>query len=254
MSRRFTMALTVKELAGRPFIQHALQSPMKLDSVLSFIFGVDTTSSEGRQSLKQGTCMDGIMPLWFGSGGDEYDQLCQPFADAVRASGKRLVPSWNDSVDGLMAQVVLTDQLSRNIFRGTDEAFAYEDVSLDCSRQLAELVFHSTAESKNLKNCIKGEIYPSYMLVIGLALMHSESIGDHEKCLELIEHAKETSPDCLQHWWNAELEVELDHKKVIDRFGRYPHRNKFKERECTEDERIWLADTENLPAWAKSQG
>jgi uncharacterized protein (DUF924 family) len=44
-----------------------------------------------------------------------------------------------------------------------------------------------------------------------------------------------------------------DHKDVIDRFGRYPHRNQALGREHSAEEAAWLADYENMPAWAKSQ-
>ena len=86
-----------------------------------------------------------------------------------------------------------------------------------------------------------------------MALMHSESLRDHETCIELLERAKEISPN-LQEWWNYQQEFEMNHKNVIDRFGRYPHRNILMKRESSEEERIWLADTDNLPGWAKSQG
>jgi uncharacterized protein (DUF924 family) len=235
---------TVKSLASMPFVQQALRSPMKPESVLSFFFGVDSTSVEGRQRLKDGTCIPSVTPLWFG-GGPEYDKLCQPFAETVRAAGKGALPTWNDSTDGLAAQIILTDQLARNIFRGNPEAFLYGDVSLGVTRKLAALLSNQSSAE---------ELYPSYLTVMSLVMMHSEDCDDHDTCLHLLEHARACTRESaeLQKWWDEQTAAEMDHKVVIDRFGRYPHRNKAKNRESTEEELAWLADTDNLPGWAKS--
>jgi uncharacterized protein (DUF924 family) len=237
---------TVKSLASKPFVQQALRSPMKPESVLSFFFGVDSTSVEGRQRLKDGTCIPSVTPLWFG-GGPEYDKLCQPFAETVRAVGKGALPTWNDSTDGLAAQIILTDQLARNIFRGTPEAFHYGDVSLDVTRKLVSLLSNES---------IAEEVYPAYLTIMTMVMMHSEQCEDHAACLHLLEHARACSRESaeLQKLWDYQTSFEMDHKAVIDRFGRYPHRNKAKNRESTAEELAWLADTDNLPGWAKSQG
>lgn len=259
MHTRITAAaLTVKELASNLFVQRALQSPMQPESVLSFFFGVDVATDDGKHSLQHDSArlMNEMKPLWFGAGGLEYDTLCQHFCQAARAAGTRtLVPSssWNDSLDGLTAQIVLIDQISRNIFRGSEEAFRCEDVSLGIARQLTAKLLEK-GKKNNAEDGIDGEICAPYMSMMVMALMHSECLQDHVTCLELPERAKEISPSDLQGWWNEQQEFEMNHKKVIDRFGRYPHRNRVKKRESTDEERIWLADTENLPGWAKSQG
>ena len=136
------VGLTVKELAAKPFIQRALQSPWQPESVLSFFYGADYFAENGSSStpatVQNGACIQEMSSLWFG-GGPAYDTLCQPFAEAVRAAGKRELSTkqcWDTTVAGRMAQLLLTDQLARNIFRGSPEAFAYEDASLDMARQL----------------------------------------------------------------------------------------------------------------------
>jgi uncharacterized protein (DUF924 family) len=54
-------------------------------------------------------------------------------------------------------------------------------------------------------------------------------------------------------WWDIQLKALEDHTQVVDRFGRYPHRNKLHGRESTLEEIAWLEDKEHLPGWAKSQ-
>jgi len=192
--------------------------------------------------------------FWFG-GGPEYDKLCQPFADAVRAAGKKQLndDSWCLTIDGLMAQLLLCDQLARNIFRGTQEAFLYDDVAVDIARRLTSS-YLTMEESQQSAADLKGEFYPPYVYFIGVALMHSESLQDHENCMKLIHYAKKEAPDDrLKQCFDDNLGYELDHKRVIERFGRYPHRNALKGRTSTPAEEEWLADTENLAAWASSQ-
>jgi len=82
--------------------------------------------------------------------------------------------------------------------------------------------------------------------------MHSECLEDHETCLQVLDWASENSPQ-LQEWWDNSRGYELEHKQVIDEFGRYPYRNKKKGRESTEKELAWLAKEDELPVWAKSQ-
>ena len=123
--------LSVSEFASKKFVQKACASPFSPKSVLSFFYGVDyfddKDSDSFKEPLRTGAPMDNMLKLWF-EPSDEYDALCREnFAQVVRACGKgelaKLSPEWNDSVDGLMSQVLLTDQLSRNCFRGSEEAF-----------------------------------------------------------------------------------------------------------------------------------
>jgi hypothetical protein len=126
-------ASKVSEFAARPLIQRCLAKPMEVHSVLSFFFGVDLQDAAGIEAMRQGTPFRDMTYLWF-MGGTEYDQLCQPFRDTVRS-----VPTldWNHSVDEVMAKLICSDQLARNIFRGSSEAFQYEEPALDAARDLS---------------------------------------------------------------------------------------------------------------------
>lgn len=251
--------LSVKELSTKPFIQRALQSPKQPESVLSFFFGADyfAAGSGTPESVRDGSCLQQMNHFWFG-GGEAYDALCQPFAEAVRDAGQRKLPpnnSWDTTVRGLVAQMLLTDQLSRNIFRGSDEAFAYEEASLDLARQLAHQALGNTTTTAETSERVEGELYPPYLCFMVTALMHSEHLPDHEYlCLPLVDYASCKSNDDLKGWWDFQKSFATEHMQVIQRFNRYPHRNKFKGREGTPEELEWLADTDKLPGWAKSMG
>lgn len=243
-------ALTVSEFSSLAFVRRALLNPESPSSVLSYWFGVDYEHHDKyKEDLSSGKgVVDRMDKLWW-TGGPEFDNLCQPFAPVIVKGRSRLL-NWNDSVDGLMAQLILHDQLSRNVFRGKPEAFANDELALEISIKLTDVVLSS---NKVHSSSIRGEFYPPYLIFLTVLLMHSEEKDTHVKCLELLEFAKSNSSEQLADFWDYQLEFELSHKNVIDKFGRYPHRNKSKHRESTLEEITWLADTDNLPEWALSQ-
>jgi uncharacterized protein (DUF924 family) len=251
--------LSVAEFAVRPAIQRALASPRTPESVLTFFFGVDYNDKKSSGIyMRQGYCFsNGMEQLWY-QGGAEYDALCQHFTEAVRAAGRNeFVPTRQQQeilfVDDVMAQLVLCDQLARNIFRGMSEAFQYEEPALTACRALAAVLLPGQMDVGTPSPSVSGEIYPPYMSFMVTALMHSESREDHELAQELLAYAKNSCTAVATDIWDQQAQFAADHKSVIDRFGRYPHRNKVKGRTCTADEEAWLADTDQLPGWAKSQ-
>jgi Uncharacterized protein conserved in bacteria len=193
-----------------------------------------------------------MQPFWF-VGNEHFDTLCHSFSNVVRDAGKRELLSkrqdleaptdgvscgW-DSVNGKLSQLILCDQLARNCFRGTDEAFAYDHVALELAKDLATIALSDDSD-----------FYGSYTFFLVLAFMHSEELEDHKMGLLVLEKAKVTCP--LVGWDQTEAYL-LQHTKVIEKFGRYPHRNKKLNRNTTPQEEEWLRSPD-LPSWAKSQG
>ena len=96
------------------------------EKVLDFWFGGAYGDDEAITAATQK-----MFPVWFGIGltpeqTAEFDQKCCVFIETIRALGRGELasPEWS-TTDGLLAQIILTDQLARNCFRGTQEAFAY---------------------------------------------------------------------------------------------------------------------------------
>ncbi|GAX23033.1 hypothetical protein FisN_15Hh068 [Fistulifera solaris] len=252
-----TQPLSFAEFVGQPFIQAAVQNPMTPESVLSFFFGVNFQDPESIETgLRQGHCLQAMNDLWW-KGLPEYDQLCQStFTEAIRAAGKGTFlpnesmqsaqPLTTSRIDDYMSEIILCDQLSRNCFRGSLEAFAYDPVALQRARQVADLFLSEDGNTD-------GEIYLPYTVFLNTAFMHSESLEDHQTILKVMEKAEAMSPPQFANMWKIQREMALDHSQVIERFGRYPHRNFVKGRTNTPEEDMWLKDVENLPMWAKSQ-
>lgn len=245
----------VAEFAARPFIQAALAQQPRINptGVMSFFLGVDYSKPEqAAVELESGEFIDKMQSFWF-AGHADYDSLCQTnFKTLIRevAAGTPESPlgtEWTDTVNGQMAQLILFDQLSRNVFRGSEEAFAYDDKGLDVAKNLVQEFVFSHDEDCTLQ----GTFYPTYAIFPVTCLMHSEDPTDHEMFLKVIDWAQERTN--LDDWWKGQRAFGLDHTRVLDEFGRYPHRNIKKGRESTPKELEWLANTDELPGWAASQ-
>ena len=205
--------------------------------------GFDIQSDDAKAILENGSFINKMQPFWFG-GHPDYDDLCQIFTPVVRDAGRGALQTENDcdweSVDGKLSQLILCDQLSRNCFRGTDEAFQYDGTSIEISRDLAGRALSDDPE-----------FYGSYTMFLSLALMHSEELRDHKLGFECLDKAIVTCPEAAGVW-DGTRSAFLQHTEVIEQFGRYPHRNTKKGRTTTKEEQEWL-NSPDIPFWAKSQ-
>jgi uncharacterized protein (DUF924 family) len=128
---------------------------------------------------------------------------------------------WRDSAKGALAEVIILDQFSRNIFRDKKEAFAFDGMALALSQVAIDKKQH---EALTLKE--RAFLY--------MPFMHSESLLIHAKALLLF------SEKGLEN----NLTFEKQHHDIIKRFGRYPHRNAILNRNSTEEEIDFLKTKE----------
>ncbi|HEU0152140.1 MAG TPA: DUF924 family protein [Arenimonas sp.] len=125
---------------------------------------------------------------------------------------------WRTEAPGRLAEVIVLDQFSRNIHRGTPAAFAQDPMALALAQEA--VAAGALAELSAIER--------NFLL---MPYMHSESRRVHAWAEALYrEHAP---PD--------NLDFELRHKAIIDRFGRYPHRNAILGRASTPEETAFLA-------------
>ncbi len=124
---------------------------------------------------------------------------------------------WRKSAEGRLAEILVLDQFSRNIFRGTPRAFAADPLALALAQ---EAVAGGVGES--LEGSQRSFLYMPYM--------HSESRRIHEVAEQLFAGCSEQS-----------LSFERKHKAIVDRFGRYPHRNELLGRQSTPEEEEFLS-------------
>lgn len=154
---------------------------------------------------------------WFGKD-PEFDRLIKARFQAVHETACRgeLYP-WRETAEGRLAEIIVLDQFSRNMYRDTPLAFASDPLALVLAQEALRANAHL-----GLSSARKAFLY--------MPFMHSESPLIHRRAVELF------SEPGLE----SNLEFELKHKAIIDRFGRYPHRNAILGRPSTREEREFL--------------
>ncbi len=156
-------------------------------------------------------------PQWF-SKDDAFDQLiADRFSDVHSRATQCELFEWREDAKGRLAEIIVLDQFSRNMFRGSPLAFANDPMALVLSQ-----------EAISLK--IDTHLTPVEKSFLYLPFMHSESLAIHEIAEKLYR----------QQGMESNLEWEIKHKNIIERFGRYPHRNESLGRESTTEELVFL--------------
>lgn len=128
--------------------------------------------------------------------------------------------AWRDVAEGRLAEVIVLDQFSRNMYRGTPASFAYDPLAL----ALAQEAVRSGAD-KALNDQQRAFLYMPYM--------HSESLIVHDEAMLLFADL-------------PNLDYEIKHKAIIDQFGRYPHRNEILGRTSTAEEIEWMKENKGF--------
>jgi uncharacterized protein (DUF924 family) len=128
------------------------------------------------------------------------------------------LPAWRTTPRGRLAVIIVLDQFSRNLHRDRPEAFAQDTLA----RRLTHEAVAAGADRALL---------PEQRAFLYMPLMHSESASDHKEATRLFG----SDPALADN-----LKFEKQHKAIIDRFGRYPHRNEILGRESTAEERAFL--------------
>lgn len=156
---------------------------------------------------------------WFG-GGPAFDEEVRAAllpAHEAAAAGER--DGWRESAEGALAWIILMDQVPRNVFRGTPSAFACDARALAAAEDAVGRGFDRAPG-----------IAPALRTFFYLPFMHAEDAAAQARCLALYE--------ALGH--QEGVQYARIHKDVIDRFGRFPHRNPILGRPTTVAEQAYL--------------
>lgn len=125
--------------------------------------------------------------------------------------------SWRTSAQGRLAEILLLDQIPRNIFRGTAQAFMTDSLALVLAQE-------GLTQAQELPVVQRGFFY--------MPFMHSESLTIHEEALRLFD----------QPGLEKRLKYEKMHMDILQQFGRYPHRNAILGRPSTKEEEEYLKE------------
>jgi uncharacterized protein (DUF924 family) len=156
--------------------------------------------------------------LWFASDRNFDDLIRTRFFDLMQQAAAGELYAWRATAEGRLAEIIVLDQFSRNVYRDRPRAFAQDPIALVLAQEAVACgALHSLDPTRR-----------SFLL---LPYMHSESQRIHVVAEALY---REFAP-AENH------DFELRHKAIIDRFGRYPHRNEILQRTSTPEELAFLA-------------
>lgn len=159
-----------------------------------------------------------LTPQQWWQADEEFDNtIKQRFSTILQQAAAGELAQWRQAAKGRLAEVIVLDQFSRNIYRGTAQAFSQDAMALALAQEAvaAGALQQLNADERN------------FLL---MPYMHSESVVIHQSAKTLFkQHAPENN-----------YQFELKHKAIIDRFGRYPHRNTILGRPSTAEETAFL--------------
>ena len=149
----------------------------------------------------------------------EFDRLiAERFSSVHERACRSELFEWRAEPQGRLAEIIVLDQFSRNMHRGSPLSYAHDALALALAQEAVSAKADLT-------------LPPEERVFMYLPYMHSESRAIHEVAEQLF---RERAPP-------SNHDFELRHKAIIDRFGRYPHRNAVLGRQSTEEELAFLS-------------
>ncbi|WP_404406466.1 DUF924 family protein [Pelagibacterium halotolerans] len=156
---------------------------------------------------------------WFGGDGD-FDDACREALSGVHAKAVRAeLWAWRETPEGRLAEIILLDQLSRQLYRGQPQAFSSDTMAVSLAQ---EIVYRGLDEG----------FTEHQKLFVYMPFQHAESLPIQEEAVRLFRSLG--NDDLLQY--------ALDHRDVIVRFGRFPKRNAALGRASTPEEEAYIAE------------
>jgi len=170
---------------------------------------------------------DRARPLWFEKDPDFDAEIRRRFAATHEAARTGRLASWEGAAESSLALVIVLDQFPRNMFRGTARAFSTDALARAAADRAIGRGFDQAVEFDRRR-------------FFYLPFEHSENLADQRRSVALFRALLDAAPD----HWREEMQVQLDyaerHLEIIERFGRFPHRNRILGRETTPEEAEFL--------------
>jgi uncharacterized protein (DUF924 family) len=187
----------------------------RISNILNFWFGNKQENS--KEYLKQRE------KLWFGKDPTIDKEIKEKFElEDYKLSVEGITKPWKETPSGCLAQILVFDQFPRNIFRGNQLMYATDDRAL-------ELAKHAITQGydKKLSSIEKIFIY--------MPFEHSENVKEQKEGLRLFKELEKEAPFLAENTKYAQR-----HLDVIEKFGRFPHRNEILGRPSTPEEKAFL--------------
>jgi uncharacterized protein (DUF924 family) len=182
----------------------------RVNEILEFWFGQPDDADYGKERK-----------VWFTKNPDFDQEVRSRFLLDYQKAAAGELDDWKNSPLSCLALIILLDQFPRNLFRGQPQAFATDSQALAAAKYAVAQDFDK-------------ELLPIQRQFVYLPFEHSENLADQRQCIKLFSTLKDY-PECA-----TGIDYAYRHIKVIEQFGRFPHRNRILGRETTPTEAEFL--------------
>lgn len=197
-----------------------MQDSGRWEDVLSYWFG---------ELESNGMPAEGRQKLWFDPPPGTDEEVRSRFGDDVARALRGELAHWADSPNGLTALVLLLDQFTRNIHRGTPAAFSGDERALALAREAV------TAG-------IDADMPTIHRVFLYIPFEHAEDLATQDEGVAHFDRLLSVVPESVRQRVAGFRQYAVAHRDVIARFGRFPHRNAILGRESTAEELDYLQE------------
>ncbi|MGH8666533.1 MAG: DUF924 family protein [Burkholderiales bacterium] len=188
------------------------------DEVLRFWFGAAAASIEAAQARSK---------VWFKADPAFDAELTRRFGGLPERARARELDSWAGAPESALARILVLDQFPRNLFRGTRDAFAFDALA-------------AAAATEAVGRGFDAQLHPLMASFVYLPFEHAESSELQARAVACFEALQARAPQGLETMFAGFTDYAHRHRVLIERFGRFPHRNAILGRCSTPEEIAYL--------------
>lgn len=164
---------------------------------------------------------------WFRSTRAFDQEIRRRFLSMALFASEDGLGHWRKVAGGALAEIILLDQFPRNIYRGGALAFSNDKLAVNLCK-------------KAMRNGQDMELPPVQRGFLYMPLQHSEKIEDQDLSVECYAQLAAATDGILGDFMESFLQAARDHREIINRFGRFPHRNTALKRSSSSEEQAYL--------------
>ncbi|MDY6932625.1 MAG: DUF924 family protein [Spirochaetota bacterium] len=190
----------------------------RIDEIISFWFS---------GSLDTADLISERIKVWFHTDETFDNEIRERFQSDYEAAIHGQLDSWKNSSRGMLALILILDQFSRNMFRGTQQAFAQDHIAL-------QLCLEGIAQGRDI------ELSQLERAFFYMPLQHAEDNDLQELGMKKYKQLHSQTPEGIKKEMLGFLNASTEHRNIIKQFGRFPHRNQILKRASTNEEEKFL--------------
>lgn len=188
------------------------------EEIVNFWLGDAPGSAEALEQRKR---------MWFRADPELDVEIELRFGGILARQAAGVSEKWKVSPRGRLGLIILFDQFPRNIHRGSAKAFALDSRALDLCQ---------SGIDAGLDRALK----PLERMFFYMPLQHAEALGTQDRSVEMFEALAASCPAEQRAFFDQALGYAREHRELIARFGRFPHRNRVLGRVATAEETAYL--------------